>query len=64
VAVIPVGRQVLAISLETGRRVVAATGAGPVDAEIEAPGVAYAYNVRGRGIVNFIPFARLEQGLR
>lgn len=64
VAVIPVGRQVLAISLETGRRFVAASAPAPVDAEIEAPGVAYTYSANGRGTVKFIPFARLEQALR
>jgi hypothetical protein len=64
VAVIPVGRQVLAISLETGRRFVAASAPAAVDAEIEAPGIAYAYNVKGRGILKFIPFARLERALQ
>lgn len=64
VAVIPAGRQVLAVSLETGSRIALASAPASVDAEIEAPGVTYAYNVGDRTVVKFIPFARVEAALR
>ena len=55
--------QVIALDLETGRRAVVARTPGAVHAQIEAPGIAYRYNARGRGFVRFVPFARIERAL-
>jgi hypothetical protein len=42
---------------------VLAHGPRPVRAQIEAPGVAYEYNARGRGFVGFVPLAQIERRL-
>jgi hypothetical protein len=63
VAVITAGHKVIAVDLETGRRAVLARAPGAVHAQIEAPGIAYRYNARGRGFVRFVPFARIERAL-
>lgn len=61
IAAISSGKRVLAVSLATGRMRVAATAPAPVVAQIEAPGIAYAYLEAGRSVVRFVPFAKLER---
>jgi hypothetical protein len=64
VAVLTAGRRVFAVSLKTGRRVILARAPGVVQAEIEPPGVAYAYNTSSGGHLRFIRFAEVEAALR
>lgn len=64
IAAIASGKRVLAVSLETGRVRVAATAPASVVAQIEAPGIAYAYLQAGRSVVRFVPLATLERLLR
>jgi hypothetical protein len=63
VAVIAIGRSVVAVDLATGRRAVVARAPGAVHAQIEAPGIAYRYNAGGHGFVRFVPFAQIERAL-
>jgi hypothetical protein len=64
VAVLHSPRQVFGLDLETGRHVVLGrTAGGILDAEIEAAGVAYAYNVGARGVVRFVPIAAVMRTL-
>jgi hypothetical protein len=63
IAVVTTGQRVVAISLSTGRRFVAATIPDLVGAQIEAPGIAYAYNSGRYASVEYVPFARLERAL-
>lgn len=64
VAVMHSDHVVYAVDLKTGRSVVLAETTGSiVDAQIEATGVAYAYNAGGRGIARFIPIAAVERAL-
>lgn len=62
VAVLTRGGEVHAISLSSGRSVVLANTGAPAVAAIEAPGIAYA-STRGRGVVQFVPFAQVERAL-
>lgn len=63
VAVLTRGASVFGIRLATGRMAALAHGPRLMRAQIEAPGVAYQYNARGRGFVGFVPLARIEQRL-
>jgi hypothetical protein len=64
IAVVAAGRRVFAIDLATGRTAVVAAAPGRVHAQIEAPGIAYGYNVAGHGKLAFVPFARVELAVR
>jgi hypothetical protein len=64
VAVVTAGERVVAISLATGRQVVAAATPNLVGAQIEAPGIAYAYNSGRFAGVKYVPFAQVERALR
>ena len=64
VAVLSLGRRVVAVDLATGRTAVVARAPSAVHAQIEAPGIAYRFNAGGRGFVRFVPFAELERLLR
>ena len=61
VAVLTRGSSVLGVRLATGRMAVLARAPRAVRAQIEAPGVAYAYDVRGRGVVKFVPLVKIER---
>jgi hypothetical protein len=64
VAVITHGSLLYAISIESGKRVLIARAASAIRAQIEAPGVAYAYNRAGKGVVKYVPFSKIERLLR
>jgi hypothetical protein len=65
VAVLTRGHLVYALDLNSGRLVaIARAPAAVVNAQIEDPGIAYAYNHNGRGHVNFTRFADIEAALR
>jgi hypothetical protein len=65
VAVLTSRHVIYALALETGRVAALARSADPlVGAEIEAPGIAYAYNRNGGGHARFIRFADIEAALR
>jgi hypothetical protein len=59
-AVVAAGRSVVAVELATGRTAVLAHAPAPVQARIEAPGVAYAFSTGRRGEVRFVPMAAIE----
>jgi hypothetical protein len=63
IAVIPIGRRVVALDLDTGRRAVLAHAPAKAKAQIEAPGVIYAYNLGRRGVLRYIPTAKVELAL-
>lgn len=63
VAVVTSGGNVYAVSLTTGRRSLIASVPGPVLADIESAGIAYAYNAGSRGHLRFIRFADVEAAL-
>jgi hypothetical protein len=59
------GNTVYALDLQTGRVVALAQApASVLNAQIEAPGIAYAFNQNGQGHVRFIRFADIEAALR
>jgi hypothetical protein len=65
IAVATTAHKVFAINVQSGRR--ALLGHAPariVGAQIEAPGVAFAYNRAVRGVARFIPLAMVERELR
>jgi len=64
VAVFSAGRDVYALDVETGREARLAHAPELARAEIDAPGVVYAYNLKGHGYARFISFARVESRLR
>ena len=64
VGVVTKGSIVFAVDLDTGRVARLAQAPGRVQAEIEAPGVAYGFTAGGRGHVHFVPFSRIEAALR
>jgi hypothetical protein len=64
IAVVTAGSRIYAVSLATGKSKLVATAPAPAQAAIEAPGIAYAYNVGSRGSLRFVPFARVEASLR
>jgi hypothetical protein len=53
------GRRVAAVRLSTGRTVTLVRAPGRVAAQIEAPGLAYAYSRGGTGYVRFLPLAAI-----
>lgn len=61
VAVVTSNSAVFALDLGTGRQAVIARAPTSVLAEIEAPGVAYAYSDSGRGVVRYVPYSRIER---
>jgi hypothetical protein len=61
VAVLSRGRQVFALNLVTGRIALMITAPRLAHAQIEAPGIAYGYNLRGHGELRFIPLSRIER---
>jgi hypothetical protein len=63
VAVVTKGSTVLGIRLATGRIAPLAHAPGAVRAQIEGPGVAYAYSAGGHGFVGFVPLANIEKRL-
>jgi hypothetical protein len=63
IAVFSTGRTVYALRLDTGRAVALAHVPSLAHVQIEAPGVAYQYNVDGRGFVRFLPLAAVERSL-
>jgi hypothetical protein len=64
VAVLTAGRNVLAVSLATGRRAVLFHAPARVGAQVDDAGVVYRYNVQGAGFLGFVPFAAVERALR
>ena len=65
VAVLTRGHLVYALDLHSGRlAALAHAPAAVLNAQIEDPGIAYAYNHNGRGHVRFIRFANIEAALR
>jgi hypothetical protein len=60
VAVVTSGGNVYAVSLTTGRRSLIASVPGPVLAEIEPAGIAYAYNTGSSAHLRFVRFGELE----
>jgi hypothetical protein len=64
VAVVHSDHAVTALDLRSGRRAeVGRTGTKIVDAQIEAAGVAYAFNRGSGGIARFVPIAAVERAL-
>lgn len=63
IAVLAVGRRVIAVELGTGKRTVLAQAPTAVSAEIEAPGVVYGYNVGRRGTLQYVTLAHVERAL-
>jgi hypothetical protein len=64
VAVLHSPHEVVALDLATGRdAVLGRTAGGIVDAQIEAAGVAYAYNAGVRGVARFVPIAAVMRAL-
>ena len=63
VAVLSAGRDVLALTLETGRKAVLFRSPTPVRAHLDEAGVVYRYNSGRNGVLGFIPFAVVEQKL-
>jgi hypothetical protein len=63
VATLTAGRNVDAVRIATGHTVVLATAPTRVEAQIEAPGVVYRYDVAGSGEFRFIPFAKVLRAL-
>ena len=63
-AVVTAGGNVYTVSLTTGRRSLVASVPGPVLAEIEPSGIAYAYNTGTGGHLRFVRFADLEAAMR
>ena len=64
IAVLTRGSTVYALDLDTGRIAALANAPAPVvNAEIEAPGIAYAFNSSGTGHARFIRFADIEAAL-
>jgi hypothetical protein len=61
VAVLSRGRQIFALNLATGRIALMATAPRLAHAQIEAPGIAYGYNLRGHGELRFIPLSKIER---
>ena len=59
-AVVTAGGNVYAVSLTTGRQSLIASVSGPVLAEIEPSGIAYAYNSGTRGHLRFVRLAEVE----
>jgi len=64
VAVLTAGRKVYALSLSTGRMALIARTPTRVMAQIEAPGIAYAYNTGGHGVLRFVPLTVVQRALR
>lgn len=65
VAVLTRSHLIYALDLQTGRlAALAHAPAAVLNAQIEDPGIAYAYNDNGRGHVRFIPFAHVEAAIR
>jgi len=64
VAVFTAGRDVYALDVETGHTVRVAHAPAPARAEIDAPGIVYAYNLAAHGYARFISFARVEALMR
>jgi hypothetical protein len=64
VAVLSRGRQIFALNLATGRIALMATAPRPAHAQIEGPGIAYGYNLRGRGELRFIALSKIERATR
>ena len=64
IAVFSVGRTVYALRLETGRLVALARAPSSVHVQIEAPGLVYQYNARGRGFMKFMSLDTVEGALR
>jgi hypothetical protein len=63
IAVLAVGRRVIAVELGTGKRAVLAHAPTAVRAEIDAPGVVYSYNVGGRGALQYMTLTHVETAL-
>jgi hypothetical protein len=63
VAVLTVGRKVLALRLATGRSRVLIETPRPVRAQIDDVGVVYTYNIGRSGFLGFLPFAKVEAAL-
>jgi hypothetical protein len=61
VAVVTRGRQIFAVNVATGRTVLIATAPRPARAQIEAPGIAYGYNLGRHGVLRFIPLTLVER---
>jgi hypothetical protein len=61
VAVLTQGTAVVGIRLSSGKSVVLAQSPATVHAQIEEPGVAYQYNLHGRGFIGFVPLAKIER---
>ena len=61
VAVLTRNRQIFAVNLASGRTVHVATAPSSARAQIEAPGIAYGYNLGGRGRLRFIPLSTIER---
>jgi hypothetical protein len=66
IAVFTSGRAVYVMNVNTGRTATLARAPHAVRAAIEAPGVAYTYNVGRRGYLRFVPMSTVERsvGLR
>jgi hypothetical protein len=65
IAALTRGNAVYALDLQSGRLAALAHAPGAVlNAQIEDPGIAYAYNHNGRGHVRFIRFSSIETALR
>jgi hypothetical protein len=64
VAIFHSDRAVYGLDLDSGRRALLARAASAlVDAQIEAAGLAYAYNLGSGGIARFVPIAAVERAL-
>jgi hypothetical protein len=64
VAVFTARRDVYALDVETGRTVRVAHAPARARAEVDAPGIVYAYNLGAHGYARFIPFAQVEALMR
>jgi hypothetical protein len=62
-AVLSRAREIFALNLSTGRTVRLATAPRPARAQIEAPGVAYGFNLNGVGHLRFVPLSQVQRVL-
>jgi hypothetical protein len=63
VAVLTAGRNVVALQMATGRKVVLFHAPAAVAAQVNDAGIIYRYNLRGAGFLGFLPFAAIDRAL-
>jgi hypothetical protein len=61
IAVLSRNRQIFAVNLKSGKTALVATAPRAARVQIEAPGIAYGYNVSGHGELRFVSLSTVEQ---